>query len=269
MPFYPHGSVRLLRLRHLLASIRDVVAAGGIARAIVSFREHARCGCRAFDLVVQFFSATEYRGEYLPLTFFDLYGAPFVVTTCFAHTTAPPAAAAPRPTPTQPQDNIYPKGPSVQFYKMFLDETVRPHFSEYAALSIIEWDVMVAHDSSFEQLYHAAFPGAEPFWVKGSVLAGNNFHQTAEMSDMWHVLGHINGNAIYNNDDPAWFEFVEYARTRWEYTYPYDVALWATIADFPYSWPLWQRYSSKFVTTNLVSPLFLCVTFFLFFFIHW
>lgn len=32
----------------------------------------------------------------------------------------------------------------------------------------------------------------------------------------------------------------------------YDVALWATIADFPYSWPLWQRYSSKFVATQLV-----------------
>lgn len=33
----------------------------------------------------------------------------------------------------------------------------------------------------------------------------------------------------------------------------YDVALWAAIADFPYTWPLWQRYSSKFVVTNLVS----------------
>lgn len=32
----------------------------------------------------------------------------------------------------------------------------------------------------------------------------------------------------------------------------YDVALWATISDFPYSWPLWQRYSSKFVATQLV-----------------
>lgn len=30
------------------------------------------------------------------------------------------------------------------------------------------------------------------------------------------------------------------------------MALWATISDFPYSWPLWQRYSSKFVATQLV-----------------
>lgn len=70
---------------------------------------------------------------------------------------------------------------------------------------------------------------------------------------MWHVLGHINGNAIYNNNDEDFVEFVKYALARWDYKYPYDVALWATISDFPYSWPLWQRYSSKFVTTNLVS----------------
>lgn len=153
------------------------------------------------------------------------------------------------------QDNFYPKGPSVQFYKMFLDEGVRTHFSEYDFLSIIEWDVTVAHDASFEHLYHAAFGALEPFWVKGSVLAGGSFHQTAFHSNMWHVLGHINGNAIYNNKDPAWFEYVEYTLTRWGYRYAYDVALWATISDFPYSWPLWQHYSSKFVATSLVRRI--------------
>ncbi len=70
----------------------------------------------------------------------------------------------------------------------------------------------------------------------------------------WHkVLGHINGNAIYNNSDPAFVEFIDFTLARWGYSYSYDVALWATLADFPYSWPLWQRFSSKFVTTNLVS----------------
>ena len=154
-----------------------------------------------------------------------------------------------------PPDNFYPKGPSVQFYKMFLDEDVRAHFSEYDFISILEWDVTVAHDTSFERLYYAAVGGSEPFWVKGSVLAGGSFHQTASDSNLWHVLGHINGNAIYNNNDPEWFEYVEYTLTRWDYQYAYDVALWATISDFPYSWPLWQRYSSKFVTTNLVRMI--------------
>lgn len=81
------------------------------------------------------------------------------------------------------------------------------------------------------------------------------------------VLGHINGNALYNNTDPAFVDFIDYTRVRWTespeadpkdgekkgiYIYPYDVALWATIADFPYSWPLWQRFSDKFINTHLV-----------------
>ena len=151
------------------------------------------------------------------------------------------------------QEDVYPKGPSVQFYKMFTDAGVAASLKEYDALAIIEWDVLVASDRSFSELYRAAFSNAEDFWVKGSNLEGTNFHTAmAESSDMWHVMGHINGNAIYNNSDPMFREFVEYTLARWGYRYPYDVALWATIADFPYSWPLWQRFSSKFVTTNLV-----------------
>lgn len=38
-----------------------------------------------------------------------------------------------------------------------------------------------------------------------------------------------------------------------EYRFPYDVALWATIADFPYSWPLWQRFAERFVNSHLVG----------------
>ncbi|CAM9729877.1 unnamed protein product [Scytosiphon promiscuus] len=151
------------------------------------------------------------------------------------------------------EENVYPKGPSVQFYKLFLDETIRSQMSSFGAIAIIEWDVLVAHDRSFERLHHAAFDAVEPFWVKGSTLAGTNFHGTAAITDHWHVLGHINGNAIYNNSDPAFVEFIDFTLARWEYTYSYDVAIWATIADFPYSWPLWQRFSSKFVTTNLIA----------------
>ncbi|CAM9164100.1 unnamed protein product [Ectocarpus sp. 6 AP-2014] len=151
------------------------------------------------------------------------------------------------------EDDVYPRGPSVMFYKLFLDERIRSNFSEYDALAIIEWDVLVATDRSFEELYHAAFRVNEEFWVKGSNLEGTNFHSSSMMSDMWHVLGHINGNAIYNNNDQAFVEYVDYTRARWEDNYPYDVALWLTISDFPYSWPLYQRFSNKFVTTNLIA----------------
>eukprot|EP00903_Cladosiphon_okamuranus_P017929 g16497.t1 len=151
------------------------------------------------------------------------------------------------------KDDYYPKGPSVMFYKMYLDDDVIRSFEDYAALAILEWDVVVAHPTSFERLYKAAFFTSEHFWVKGSTLKGAEFHDTAGVSQMWHILGHLNGNAIYNNADPAFNEFVNFTLNRWQYTYPYDVSLWATIADFPYSWPLWQRYSSKFVATQLIA----------------
>lgn len=38
-----------------------------------------------------------------------------------------------------------------------------------------------------------------------------------------------------------------------KYRFPYDVALWATIADFPYSWPLWQRFAERFINSHLVG----------------
>lgn len=81
------------------------------------------------------------------------------------------------------------------FYKLFLDEDVAGSLEEYDALAVIEWDVLVAHSTSFSRLYEAAF-SSEPFWVKGSTLVGTEFHQTAKLRDMWHVLGHLNGNAI-------------------------------------------------------------------------
>lgn len=139
------------------------------------------------------------------------------------------------------------------FYKMFLDEDVRSQLSEYNALAVIEWDVLVASEHSFEQLYNAAFHEPQDFWIKGSHMGGTEFHTTAGSQELWNVLGHINGNALYNNDDPEFVEYVRYTSARFKLDYPYDVALWLTVSDFPYSWPLWQRYSGKFVTTNLVS----------------
>lgn len=151
------------------------------------------------------------------------------------------------------QENVYPKAASVQFYKLFLDMKVRAQLAAYDALALIEGDTIVAHNQSFEMLYRSAFGGVEPFWVKGSTLAGTNFHATVVTPEQRHVVGHLNGNAIYNNTDPEFVEYVNYTRARWNFDYSYDVALWSTISDFPYSWPLWQRYSGKFVATNLIA----------------
>ena len=82
------------------------------------------------------------------------------------------------------------------FYNMFLDRAVARALQGYDALAIVEWDVVVAHPTSFDRLYKAAFFSSEEFWVKGSTLAGKEFHETAGLSEMRHILGHLNGNAI-------------------------------------------------------------------------
>lgn len=82
------------------------------------------------------------------------------------------------------------------FYNMFLDRDVAHALEGYDALAVLEWDIVVAHAESFDRLYKAAFFSTEEFWMKGSTLAGREFHDTAVVSDMWHILGHLNGNAI-------------------------------------------------------------------------
>ena len=149
------------------------------------------------------------------------------------------------------QEGFYPKGPSVQFYNMFLDQDVRAQLMEYDALAIVKGDVLVAAVNPFEELYKAAFASGDDFWVKGSNVEKTNFHATTEEQAGMNVVGPINDNTIYNNNDPEFVEYVGYTQARWEYDHPYDVALWLTVSDIP--WPLQQRYASKFVTTNLVS----------------
>lgn len=53
---------------------------------------------------------------------------------------------------------------------MYLDEAVKAAFAEYDVVGVIEHDVVVARQDSFQQLYKSAFNGGEDYWVKGSVL---------------------------------------------------------------------------------------------------
>ena len=48
---------------------------------------------------------------------------------------------------------MYPRGPSSQFYKIFLDPEVSKEFELYDAVAIVESDVAIAHETSFERLY--------------------------------------------------------------------------------------------------------------------
>lgn len=117
------------------------------------------------------------------------------------------------------QDNPDQDVRSEQFYKLFLSPDIRAHFVEYDALAILDWDIIIVHEESFERLYSTAFTANEPFWVKGSRHAGTSSSDRAAL-DIRYTLNHLDGNAIYNNSDTDFIDFVNITLKRWQFTRP-------------------------------------------------
>ena len=116
------------------------------------------------------------------------------------------------------QDNPDQDVRSAQFYKLFLAPDVRAHFVEYDALAILEWDLIIAHEESFERLYSTAFTSKEPFWIKGSHRAGAS--DEGVVMKIWDFQNHLDGNAIYNNSDIEFINYVNTTLKRWQFTRP-------------------------------------------------
>lgn len=129
-------------------------------------------------------------------------------------------------TPTFPSARAFSQENSVQsvrnalFYKLFLATDVRAHFIEYDALAILDWDTIIAQETSFERLYSMAFTVSEPFWVKGSPLEATHFDDDVRSPGMWAPIDHLDGNAIYNNTDHDFIRFIEFTRDHWQFTLP-------------------------------------------------
>ncbi|CAN0146940.1 unnamed protein product, partial [Discosporangium mesarthrocarpum] len=159
-----------------------------------------------------------------------------VTRKCFAETKLVVARVA-------RQEDIHPTGPSVQFDTLFLDERAKVSFAEFDAVAFVEWYMKVADPPPFERLYHAAFGNPlVPFWGKGSSFHGTSFNTTAMIRDLWHILGYITTNTLYNTSDPDLTEYVNYMLLRWSCTHSNDDALWATMVDLPYNRPLWHQF---------------------------
>lgn len=110
---------------------------------------------------------------------------------------------------------------SAQFYNLFLVPDVRAYFVVYDAIAIMDWDTIIAQETTFERLYRTTFEGSEPFWVKGSRLGGT-FPNNGESLDTnkWQPLDHLDGNAIYNNTDQDFLDFVKFTLDQWQFTLP-------------------------------------------------
>ena len=82
------------------------------------------------------------------------------------------------------QHDVYPSRSSEMFNKMYLNDGVRTCFIKYDVLAIIEWDILVTSERSFEQLYHSTFQELQDAWVKGSHMEGADVHSNVEIEEM-------------------------------------------------------------------------------------
>ena len=117
------------------------------------------------------------------------------------------------------QETSSPNTKNELFYKLFVEPDIRGHFAGYDALAIVDWDTIIAHETSFERLYRTAFTAGEPFWVKGSRVGGT-YSDIGTSPGTWQTLEHLDGNAIYNNRDKEFFDFVKFTLDKWHFTRP-------------------------------------------------
>ena len=133
-------------------------------------------------------------------------------------------------------------GPNLQFRKMMSDDSLRTRFSH---VLLLEPDATpIKHDWLERFLVEALGRGGgavpeeereESFWIKGTAYRGFRGdwvrnrapYNITKVSSMWAAM---NGNGIYNLQDPAFYEFMDRV---WEAypELPYDGAIHAYLFD--------------------------------------
>lgn len=149
-------------------------------------------------------------------------------------------------------DNVYPLAPSLMFYNIFLDETLKSHFLSYTHMFIFEHDVSLLDTLSFHRLYTKIESHPQKFWVLGSGYLGSDFTATVHSSSNWRWIGHINGNAVYRLNDEQFNHYIKYVRTTYHPELSYDTALWAGFNDYPYNWQINQLVSHRFLKDDFI-----------------
>ena len=153
-----------------------------------------------------------------------------------------------------PEEDEYPAGPTNMFFKPFLDADLHSQFRGSTHMFWMEHDVYPLRSGWLDALLTEA--GRGDFWISGSVYLGDGLDNVAASPSNWNWVGHINGNALYNLKDE---DFVEFMRLTIQYEppnhfwKPFDVSMWRVLHAFPYCWPIYQRYRSKFVFSDFIN----------------
>ena len=152
------------------------------------------------------------------------------------------------------EEDAYPAGPSNMFFKPFLDVSLHQQFRDSTHMFWMEHDVYPLRSGWLDALLAESARG--DFWVSGSVYLGDGLdNAVAANPENWNWVGHINGNALYDLKDPL---FVEFLRLVIQYEppshfwKPFDVSIWRVLHAFPYTWPIYQRYRSKFIYADFI-----------------
>ena len=152
-----------------------------------------------------------------------------------------------------PAQDGYPEGPSNMFFKLMLEHG-RSLLRAFSHVYWMEWDVRVVRPHFVDALYALTVQGG--FWMKGSRYGGGGFDDVILDRASWDWVGHLNGNALYRLHDAQFERFLELVMEREppsHYWKPFDVAIWKTLHDFPYSWHLYQKHGGQFQTTTIVQ----------------
>lgn len=99
-----------------------------------------------------------------------------------------------------------------------------------------------------EQLRMMSASSLEPFWVKGSIFRGKDLSGAFHPGTLYtpHNLLHINGNALYKVDDPAfrsfYFDIIRIIISAYEPSSAYDTDFAKVLVMRPQIWHLTQKH---------------------------
>jgi hypothetical protein len=149
---------------------------------------------------------------------------------------------------------------SNMFYKIFLDpEVSKEYFASYERLLLLDWRATAAvSPQALEKIRNLAFlPVHSHIWMMGGMAQGPSVDRAVRTGQSTNLAlsGHIDGNAVYKLHDDDFHSFLRYVRVRHPPEFRsnvFDLAIWKSVYDLPYTWLIYQALAPMFKYTQLV-----------------
>jgi hypothetical protein len=153
------------------------------------------------------------------------------------------------------REDKYPKGADNMFYKLILNQidmksSVNEHDrminnKEYKWIFYVEPDCKPIRNQWIEKLLEHVIMMNEEFWIKGSIFRGTEILNPNNRI-------HINGNAIYNNHDEEFKQFVQKCRKTRGKGDAFDTRIFQVLQSDDH---LMKKFWHKFAFTEFVQNM--------------